>query len=260
MPQIYNRKNIILAITGALCLSAIILIYFSYSAKKNLLTHPANTNNNANESFTTTQDQEKKINDVRDYITNILTAQSPVYAIPQDNISAVYGFNESNPDSPLKLDDLSNLSAEFQLNFIQQIQDAEINELQSRLSQLPITKTNIIPRPEKIKHLNTGKVYNLLKTPDQLGTQFGFITDPNNAVCLKHIPDTNGNTIDLTACDHNYNAAGQKFLLETVNNNNDFNDMLDPDRKPDIYKKYKVDPLFSYGTYPFSVIKRVCSN
>lgn len=267
-----SRNRLIIGIAVILCLAIIYIIYMSYSRKKHF-NIPLPINNNTIESFFQSPaglappvldkgglappvlDQQNTVNKVRDDISSIMSALSPIYALPQKSINA-YGFSDSNPESPLKLDDLGNLSAEFQLNFIQQLQDAEINELQSRLSQLPITdKVNTGAKASQVKHLATGKVYNLLKSADQIGDQFGFITDSQNAVCLKHITDPAGNTVDLTACDYNYNAPGQKFLLETVTSNDTFNDMLDPDRKPEIYNKYKVDPMFGFGTYPFSVIK-----
>jgi len=257
-----SRNRLIIGIAVILCLAIIYIIYMSYSRKKHF-NIPLPINNNTIESFFQSPaglappvlDQQNTVNKVRDDISSVMSALSPIYALPQKSINA-YGFSDSNPESPLKLDDLGNLSAEFQLNFIQQLQDAEINELQSRLSQLPITnKLDTGSRSSKVKHLATGKVYNLLKSADQIGDQFGFITDSQNAVCLKHVTDTAGNTVDLTACDYNYNAPGQKFLLETVTSNDTFNDMLDPDRNPEIYNKYKVDPMFGFGTYPFSVIK-----
>ena len=289
--NISRKPVMLLGLAAILCLAIIYIIRSTYSRKKQLnlptLSNNNNNNNNITEPFQLPPvtdkgglaptdpdkgglaptvpdkggasppviDQQNTVNAVRDDISSIMSALSPIYALPQKSINA-YGFSESNPDSPLKLDDLGNLSAEFQLNFIQQIQDAEINELQSRLSKLPIkSKLDNGSSAGHVKHLSTGKVYNLLKSADQIGDQFGFITDSQNAVCLKHVNDPAGNTADLTACDYNYNAPGQKFLLETVTSNDTFNDMLDPDRKPEIYNKYKVDPMFGYGTYPFSVIK-----
>ena len=200
------------------------------------------------------QSVEQNINANKDRILNVIGLMNQHYPLVPDDVN-VYGWSQSNANSPLKLEDMGNLNSEFQLKFIQQLQDAEIANLQKRLKSLPINNDNPA-EASAVKHLQTGRLFETIKHPRQIGKQFSVMVDKQNGTCLKRIPDADiENNIDLTACDYNVNAVGQKYLLETVSNNQDFNSMLNPEDAPEIYNKYRVDNLFGYGTYPFSVIK-----
>ena len=200
------------------------------------------------------QSVEQNINANKDYILNVIGLMNQHYPLVPDDVN-MYGWQDTNANSPLKLEDMGNLNSEFQLKFIQQLQDAEITNLQKRLKSLPIKNDNPA-EPSGVKHLQSGRLFETIKHPRQIGSQFSVMVDKQNGTCIKRVPDADiEDNVDLTACDYNVNAVGQKFLLETVNNNQDFNNMLNPDDAPDIYNKYRVDNLFGYGTYPFSVIK-----
>jgi hypothetical protein len=166
-----------------------------------------------------------------------------------------------NLNSPLKIDS-TNLDAEYQVKFIQELQNREITNLESWLAQLkgllekPITYD--ANKVKSVKHIPTGKLFGVLKNPNQVGQQISIIIDPKNATCIKYTtPTVSSNkdepvkNIDLTACDYNPRAPEQKFMLETVTSNTEFNNMLKPSERD----KYSVSADYGFGVYPFSVIK-----
>jgi hypothetical protein len=205
----------------------------------------------ANQSEEETFADSESINTVKNNLLAIQTLKNQIYSIPPSNVSTDVG-------SDLILEDVGNLNAEFQLKFIQQLQDAEIDNLKDQLKNMPDVPELNANRPVKsIKHLGTGRLFSVLKHPEQSGSQFSVVVDPDNATCLKYnagYPDDAN--IDLTACDINYVAPDQKFILETITNNKEFNEML----SPDFAERYAVSPDFGFGAYPFSVIRPVIKN
>jgi hypothetical protein len=216
------------------------------------------------EGFATlTWNDETTINNNKSYINNILRLMRQKYPNVDSTLSN-YGLTDPNinPNSPLKLDS-TNLDSEYQIKFIQELQDREISTLEANLRAL---KNKIPTKPEvydsnrvkSVKHIPTGKLFGIIKNPNQLGQQISIIIDPKNATCLKKItPPANTKegelikNIDLTACDYNPVAPGQKFMIETVNNNTEFNNMLAPEEMA----KFGVSSNYGFGVYPFSVIK-----
>lgn len=219
------------------------------------------------ESFETVELTENATNTINsnkyrlDSIIRLMKQKYPDIDINLNN----YGLTNPNEDltSPLKIDS-TNLDSEFQVRFIQELQNREITDLESWFALL---KERMPTQNEKydsnkvqsVKHIPTGKLFGVLKNPNQLGQQISVIIDPKNATCLKHmnvVPSEQKNdepikNIDLTACDYNPLATEQKFLLETITNNMEFNNMLNPSE----YNKYSVSPNYGFGVYPFSVIK-----
>jgi hypothetical protein len=213
------------------------------------------------------------INDTKTKLNDILRLMTQQYPNSNPELS-VYGLTDpvSNSSSPLKLNS-DNLDSEYQIKFIQELQDQEITNLEATLGGLK-TKMAAInknvntgsnsPKLTSIKHIPTGKLFGILKNPNQVGPQISVIIDPKNATCLKYItpdktqssPDTQIKNIDLTACDYNPSAPGQKFIIETVKSNNDFNSMLSTSQKD----KYEVSPNYGFGVYPFSVLKASVPN
>lgn len=203
------------------------------------------------------------INNTKTNLKDILLLLNQQYPNANSDLS-VYGLLDpsTNPDSPLKLDS-ANLDSEYQIKFIQELQNREISQLESTMTTLK-GKVNSGIKPnsdsiKSIKHIPTGKLFGILKNPNQVGSQISVIIDPKNATCLKYVvpsdkqssgSDTVKN-IDLTACDYNPNAPGQKFIIETVTNNSEFNNMLNATQK----SKYEVSPDYGFGVYPFSVLK-----
>lgn len=213
---------------------------------------------------TLTANNQTSINNNKVYLNNILRLMKQQYPNVDTTLNN-YGLSDPNiyPNSPLKIES-TNLDAEYQVKFIQDLQNKEITNLEAWLSQL---KGKIPENPvvydantvNSVKHIPTGKLFGVLKNPNQVGQQISIIIDPKNATCIKHIiPKLSENkdapikNIDLTACDYNPRAPGQKFLLETVTNNTEFNNMLNPAE----YAKHSVSTDYGFGVYPFSVIKR----
>lgn len=218
------------------------------------------------ESFidsTLTISDKNNINDNKIYLNNIIRLMKQKYS----NIdTTLNNYNLTDPnidiDSPLKIDS-TNLDAEYQVKFIQELQNKEITNLESWLKAL---NSRIQTKPtlydsntvKSVKHIPTGKLFGVLKNPNQVGQQISIIIDPKNATCIKHVVPKKSSTkddiiknIDLTACDYNPQAPGQKFILETVTSNAEFNKMLSPAE----LSKYGVSEDFGFGVYPFSVIK-----
>lgn len=202
------------------------------------------------------------INNNKNYLDNIIRLMKQKYPNVDTTLNN-YGLTDPNinPESPLKIDS-TNLDAEYQVKFIQELQNREIDNLEYWLEQLKgrtPTKPNVYDSNtvKSVKHIPTGKLFGVLKNPNQVGPQISIIVDPKNATCIKHVtPESVNNdsiikNIDLTACDYNPRAPGQKFIIETVTNNSEFNKMLNPTE----YAKYSVSNDYGFGVYPFSVIK-----
>lgn len=200
-------------------------------------------------------------------IINIMKQQYPHVDTTLDN----YGLtNPTDLNSPMKID-ATNLDAEYQVKFIQELQNNEITNLEDWLSQLKErapenTKAYDSNTVKSVKHIPTGKLFGVLKNPNQVGPQISIIIDSKNATCIKHLTNTKDvkdakdiknakdniiKNIDLTACDYNPIAPGQKFILETVTNNSEFNNMLNDNER----NTYSVSIDYGFGVYPFSVIK-----
>lgn len=208
------------------------------------------------------------INNAKTNLKDILLLLNQQYPNANSDLS-VYGLLDptTNPESPLKLDS-TNLDSEYQIKFIQELQNREISQLESTMdvlkgkvnsSGINNGKTGNSGSIRSIKHIPTGKLFGIIKNPNQVGPQISVIIDPKNATCLKYVVPTNTQTsgsdtvknIDLTACDYNPNAPGQKFIIETITNNSEFNNMLNATQKT----KYEVSPDYGFGVYPFSVLK-----
>lgn len=252
-----DQKNIMIkGCLFVLGLVIIIIVVIMNSYKK--------WNTDKNEGFEQLTNPTKYlVNSNKTYINNILRLMKQKYPNVDSTLSN-YGLTDpnSNIDSPLKLDS-TNIDSEYQIKFIQELQDREIANLESNLVELK----KILPtkplvydsnKVKSVKHIPTGKLFGILKNPNQLGQQISIIIDPKNATCLKKItPPANTKegelikNIDLTACDYNPLASGQKFMIETVNDNSQFNEMLAPEEK----ERYSVSSNYGFGVYPFSVIK-----
>lgn len=243
----------------------VIVIIHSYKLWNNGSNNGSNT-----EGFVTdllSVSNQTSINANKTQLNDILRLMKQQYPNVDTTLNN-YGLSDpnNNPNSPLKIES-TNLDAEYQVKFIQELQNKEIANLESWLSQL---KENIPSKPiihdsnkfKSVKHIPTGKLFGILKNPNQVGQQISIIIDPKNATCIKHIsPSISSNistnidepikNIDLTACDYNPSAPGQKFMLETVTNNTEFNAMLNPNERA----KYGVSLDYGFGIYPFSVIK-----
>ena len=255
-----------------LIIICIIVVYHSYTIwhRSNMLTDK--------ESFQTTSlsvGDVTPINDSKTKLNDILRLMAQQYPNSNPDLS-VYGLTDpvSNANSPLKLNS-DNLDSEYQIKFIQELQNQEITNLESTIGGLKNKMATINKRDNagkggqsaeftSIKHIPTGKLFGILKNPNQVGPQISVIIDPKNATCLKYVtpdktqstPDTQIKNIDLTACDYNPVAPGQKFIIETVTNNNDFNSMISTTQKD----KYAVSPDYGFGVYPFSVLKASVPN
>lgn len=223
-----------------------------------------------NEGFVTNTlsgSNQTNINNNKTYLNNILRLMKQQYPNVDTTLNN-YSLTDPNinPNSPLKIDS-TNLDAEYQVKFIQELQNKEITNLESWLSQLKerVPEKQIVydsNTVKSVKHIPSGKLFGVLKNPNQVGQQISIIIDPKNATCIKHItPAISDNisankynlvkNIDLSACDYNPRAPGQKFILETVTSNTEFNNMLNPNERA----KYSVSTDYGFGVYPFSVIK-----
>ena len=225
-------------------------------------------NNEGFLSDTLTVSNQTSINNNKTYLNDILRLMKQQYPKVDTTLSNYGLFDPNiNTNSPLKIDS-TNLDAEYQVKFIQELQNKEITNLESWLAQLKahapekqiVYDSNTV---KSVKHIPTGKLFGVLKNPNQVGQQISIIIDPKNATCIKYItPSMYANVssankdepiknIDLTACDYNPRAPGQKFMLETVTSNSEFNDMLNTNERA----KYSVSADYGFGVYPFSVIK-----
>lgn len=260
------KTNVIIkGLLFVLVLIAVIVIVIIHSYK--IWNTGLNTEGFVNDILTV--NNQTSINNNKTYLNDILRLMKQQYPIVDTTLNH-YGLTDPNIDanSPLKIDP-TNLDAEYQVNFIQELQNKEIGNLESWLTQL---KERIPPANQvlydsntvkSVKHIPTGKLFGVLKNPNQVGQQISIIIDPKNATCIKYItPAMSANVsyanknepvknIDLTACDYNPRAPGQKFMLETVTSNSEFNNMLNANERA----KYSISADYGFGVYPFSVIK-----
>jgi len=255
------KTNVIIkGLLFVLFLIAVIVVIILHSYK--IWGKGMNTEGFVNDILTVSNQTD--INNNKTYLNNILRLLKQQYPNVDTTLNN-YGLTDPNIDanSPLKIDS-TNLDAEYQVKFIQELQNKEIANLASWLEQLKgrtPTKPNVYDSNtvKSVKHIPTGKLFGVLKNPNQVGQQISVIIDPKNATCIKHITpvtvsvnkDEPIKNIDLTACDYNPRAPGQKFILETVTSNSEFNNMLNPNERV----KYSVSDDYGFGVYPFSVIK-----
>ena len=198
---------------------------------------------------------ELTVNKNKNNIVSIMNLMNKQYPDIANDITK-YGLTDPNIDvnSPLNLN-LNNLNTEFRVKFIQEQQNKEIAELENELKHMPKLNT-VIGEINSIKH-QYGGLFGLLSSPNQIGEHYSIVVKPEQGLCIQHIntPDTQNN-INLTACDYNPVALNQKFILEPVNNNTEFNAMLEPD----MIDGYGVTQLDAFNPYPFTVIRTATKN
>jgi hypothetical protein len=116
------------------------------------------------------------INDTKTKLNDILRLMTQQYPNSNPELS-VYGLTDpvSNSSSPLKLNS-DNLDSEYQIKFIQELQDQEVTNLESTLGGLKnkmaainknVNTDSNSPKLTSIKHIPTGKLFGILKNPNQ---------------------------------------------------------------------------------------------
>ena len=258
--SIYNTGNIIqfwelkaLIIAGIIIFIILLLITYSYKLTNNAIVA-------VKDGFKTYGELIDELNANRIALMNIKSAQSQKILDIDPNVSKYISADAVFPDE-LK----NKLNADFDIRFSQQLQDADINDLNRQLTELKQKTSNLPVAPTKymLKNLG-GSAFNMLGTPNDFSLQI----NPNNAKCLSFsqyginnpeiitgvgINGTGSEQLYKSAADVQCDIGGsdktQRFKVSEITNNNDFNKLVG--------ETYAVPPYYTLNNYPFMVAQPV---
>lgn len=249
--QFWELKALIMA--GVVILVILLLIAYSYK----LTNEPGMA---VKDGFKTYGELADELNATRTALMNIKQAQNQKILDIDPNVGKYINTDAVFPDE-LK----NKLNADFNIRFSQQLQDADINDLNRQLSELKQKTSNLPVAPTKymLKNLG-GSAFNMLGTPNDFSLQI----NPNNAKCLSFskyginnpeiltgvgINGTGTEKLYKSAADVQCDAGGsdkeQRFKLSEITNNADFNKLVG--------ETYAVPPYYSLNNYPFMVAQPV---
>ena len=261
MPIINNNGNTAqfwelkaLVIAGIIILVILLLIAYSYKLTNNTLS------STVKDGFKTYGELADELNATRTALMNIKSAQNQRILDIDPDVSKYIDADAVFPDE-LK----NKLSADFDIRFSQQLQDADINDLNRQLFELKQKTANLPAAPTKyiLKNLG-GPAFNMLGTPNDFSLQI----NPSNAKCLSfsqygiNNPEIiTGIGINRTGTEQLYKSAAdvqcdiggsdktQRFKLSEITNNKDFNKLVG--------ETYAVPPYYTLNNYPFMVAQPI---
>lgn len=172
----------------------------------------------------------------------------------------------------MQRNELGKINKGLQVEFIQALQDAEINGLKERLEQVinegkqkgillaNSSSSQSMPakgHPLRIRHLQSGAVYSTVsreRGPSAASKPFGIILDKNRGTCIQYISqpssqNNDGHTIEVVGCDYNPELSNQRFFLKKITSNDTFNRALHPD-----YTMYAIPEYNTLNAYPYYVV------
>jgi hypothetical protein len=261
MPIINNNGNStgfwevkVLLIAGVIILVILLLIAYSYKLTNNTLPTAGK------DGFKTYGELADELNATRTALMNIKSAQNQKILDIDTNVGKYIDGDVIFPDE-LK----DKLIADFDVRFSQQLQDADITDLNRQLDELRKKTVNLPAAPTKymLKNLG-GSAFNMLGTPNDFSLQI----NPSNAKCLSfsqygiNNPETiTGVGINGTGTEQLYKSAGdvqcdiggsnksQRFKLSEITSNQDFNKLVG--------ETYAVPPYYTLNNYPFMVAQPI---
>jgi hypothetical protein len=252
-------RSIDYVLLGIVILILIILISINYSYRS------SNRNSNSNntvEGYTSSYTYNTiidKINENKDYLNEIAKNRRYVIYPDKNNVNQYI-----NSDSVIKDDHQIKLQQDFNVNFLQHLQDKEIESLEADLAELDKLKKQMNPDERKIskglKGVNSGAIlkigykddgkYDFINKP-----KFSLVMDENKQSCVSYEPSKNVNmnneviTVKEVGCDYDINNNQQKFNYKKITSNGDFNNALHPDNK-----NYAIADYYQLNNYPFYII------
>ena len=245
------KQSVCLGISiGILILIILISINYSYKNKDGF---NAGTSLPYNDIIT-------DINNNKQYLQDIKKSLIKIHSIyPKDGDISQY----IDAEHIINSSDKKNLKKKFNINFLQHLQNQEINKLNNNLTQLKghYSKNKNKDKITKgLKSINSGSVlkvgyidnndYDFIANP-----KFSLVMNENKQSCVGYLPEKNKNTHDEietvteVGCDYNINVENQKFSYRRIDGNTGFNNALHPD-----YNNYKIADYYNLNNYPFYVV------
>ena len=247
------KQSVCLGIAiGILFLIILISINYSYKNK---------------ESFVTSSDNGKYFYD--DLIETINTNKTHLDSMKKDLQKIYLRYPQDVGDISQYIDakkiiassDKNKLKQIFNINFLQHLQNKEINKLKEDLNSLK----GRVPKKENkltkgLKSIDSGAIlkvgyidkqdYDFIANP-----KFSLVMDENKQSCLQYLPEKNKNenqeieTVKEVGCNYDLNADNQKFSYRKIEGNTAFNNALHPD-----YNNYKIADYYKLNNYPFYIV------
>lgn len=254
-------RNIDYVLLGIIILILIILISINYSYRNRNISINRNKNNNV-EGYTSEysySDIIDKINTNKNHLNEISKYRRYViYPTP----TTIGDFIKAG--SIIKDEHKNNLQKDFNVNFLQHLQDKEIESLEADLAELDKLKKQMNPDKRSLskglKGVNSGAVlkigykddiaYDFINKP-----KFSLVMDENKQSCVSYMPSKNVNpnneviTVKEVGCDYDINNNQQKFNYKKISSNADFNNALHPDNK-----QYSIADYYQLNNYPFYIV------
>lgn len=230
---------------GILILIILISINYSYKSKENF------------ESINYGSIIEN-INENKEDLQTIKKSLKKIYIIYPDS-SEITKYIDAK--KIIDSSDKNKLKQIFNINFLQHLQNKEIEKLEDDLKNL----SGKVPKTEDkltkgLKGIDTGAIlkvgyidnedYDFIANP-----KFSLVMDEGKQSCVGYLPKKESNenneveTVTEVGCDYDLEAKNQKFSYRKINNNTDFNNALNPD-----YNNYKVADYYNLNNYPFYII------
>ena len=246
------KKSTCLGIAiGILIIIILISINYSYNTKEGF------------EDITYT-DLIKTINNNKTRLQEVRKALQKLYLKYPNDPAKINSYIDAS--DIIKANDKQKLKQEFNLNFLQHLQDKEISKLEEDLKYLQEKKqangnTNNNKLTKGLKGITSGAVlgvvykdnkqYDFISKP-----KFSLVMDKNKQSCAKYTPSKKINndgeveTVKEVGCDYDINANQQKFSYQKIDGNKSFNNALHPD-----FKHYAVaEDYYRLNNYPFYLV------
>lgn len=281
-----NTINQCLLITITSIVLIILLLVYSYNKKFNPSVLEMFTTTTTTVSSTTTvptttttlpelnNELIGTINEMKNPIQKINDAKKLIYPI--------YNSNKLNKYSDQKEFEISKKNFKFEegkfaLNFYQQLQDREIEDLDSKYKDVKQQLDNLgLIKNDKtynyIKHNISGIKLRILNYNDKnANSNFNIMYNNDTSMCLEYTaihPDVvkatplhkTINNINSVPCDRAVNMSNlsetvksrilqQKFKFKIINNNDDYNNSLHIN-----YNAFKVPDYYQLNNYPYVLI------
>lgn len=281
MKQNDNVNQCLIILLTCIVLIILLLIY-SYNNKYNS-TNIESFNFSNNISTPSTEVNTEKpiinqsliniINKMNPYVQAINNAKIPVYNIY--NPEKVKDYKDAG-DFDISNKNFDFEEGKFSLNFYQELQDREIDELNTKYNEIEYQLKNLGLKKynnnyQYIKHNISGIKMRILNYNPKIDSAFNIMIDNNNSMCIEYKalnPDIitstplheTINNIDRVPCDKaldlsllssNFKSEiqKQKFKFRLISNNDDYNKSLHS-----IYEAFKVPDYYQLNNYPYYIV------
>lgn len=276
MSTIENTINQCLLITITSIVLIILLLVYSYNKKFNhsilesffTITQPIMMNQELNNELIGT------INEMKQPIQKINDSKNLIYPVYDSNKINTY-YNQGEFD--IGKTKFNFEEGKFTINFYQQLQDREIEDLDSKYKDIKIQLDNLgLIKNDKnynyIKHNISGIKLRILNYNSKIAnSNFNIMFDTNNSMCLEYTaihPDVvkatplhkTINNVNAVPCDKSVlinslsanvreKILQQKFKFKLISNNDDYNNSLHSN-----YYAFKVPDYYQLNNYPYVLV------